>query len=252
MVNVENSLGREAPARQPGASALMGTTLYTYRGHAGRVHTVAWSPDGSRIASGGDDNTVHVWNASSGAHIFIYRGHRNWHEAGWSDQSLGMSGKWIPAAAGTVAWSPDGSRLASGGWDHLVRVWDVLTGSHIFTYTGHTSWVNAATWSPDGSRIASADQEGIVRVWDAIPRGNTFIYCGHASSVNAVAWSPDGTRIASASDDKTVQLWDAIPEGNTFIYRGHAGRVNAVAWSPDGSRIASASDDKTVQVWKAT
>src|SRR5260370_30012387 len=53
----------------------MGTTLYTYRGHAGSVYAVAWSPDGARLASGGGDNTVQVWDAATGSHVFTYRGH---------------------------------------------------------------------------------------------------------------------------------------------------------------------------------
>ena len=86
----------------------MGTTLYTYRGHAGNpVNAVAWSPDGTRIASGSGDNTVQVWDAATGGHVFTYRGH---------------AGNPVNA----VVWSPDGKRIASGGFDNTVQVWQAV------------------------------------------------------------------------------------------------------------------------------
>lgn len=80
----------------------MGTTLYTYRGHASYVNALAWSPDGRRIASGSGDWTVQVWDAANGGHAYTYRGHS--HDVWW------------------VAWSPDGRRIASGDVDEIVQV----------------------------------------------------------------------------------------------------------------------------------
>jgi eukaryotic-like serine/threonine-protein kinase len=87
-----------------------GTILTIYHGHAERVRAVAWSPDGTRIASGSTDRTVQIWHATTGQHMFTYRGHAvallNFVEA--------------------VAWSPDGTRIASGNDDHEVHVWTTL------------------------------------------------------------------------------------------------------------------------------
>jgi WD40 repeat protein len=77
--------------------------LYTYRGHTDHVDAVAWSSNGRRIASGSDDKTAQVWDATNGAYVYTYRGHSD--------------------AVSTVAWSPDGKRIASGSWDKTVRVW---------------------------------------------------------------------------------------------------------------------------------
>ena len=105
-----------------------------------------------------------------------------------------------------VAWSPDGRRIASGGFDQKVQVWDATNGGHVFTYTGHTDWVFGVAWSPDGTRIASGGDK-TVQVWDAANGGDVFVYNSHTDYVYRVAWSPDGTRIASSSNDKTVQIW---------------------------------------------
>jgi WD40 repeat protein len=104
----------------------------------------------------------------------------------------------------SVAWSPDGKRIASGSGDQTVQVWDAATGAHPYTYHGHAGNVNAVAWSPDGQRIASAGADGTVQVWDVIDGGQVYTYRGHTLDVDAVAWSPDGQRIASASEDTTA------------------------------------------------
>ncbi len=137
-----------SPFPAPTTSHPVGTLLCTYRGHTTAVESVAWSPDGRRIASASDDNTVQVRDASTGSHVFTYRGHT--------------------AAVYAVAWSPDGTRIASSG-GITVQVWDAADGSHVFTYRGHSAaiyGVYTVAWSPDGTRIASGSL-GIVQVWVA-------------------------------------------------------------------------------------
>jgi eukaryotic-like serine/threonine-protein kinase len=211
----------------------LGTTLYIYRRHSAEVKAVAWSPDGTRIASGSADKTVQVWDAATGDHVVTCSGHS--------------------AEVRAVAWSPrDGQRIVSGSLDTTVRVWNAITGSIILTYRGHSQRVRSVAWSPDGTRIASASEDKTVRVWNAITESTILTYRGHSDKVITVAWSPDGTRIASASFDGTVQVWNSTIGGNPLIYHRHHGSVRAVAWSPDGQYLASGGADTTVQVWDAT
>ncbi len=233
-----------------------GSHVFTYRGHKDQVISVAWSPDGTRLVSGGgnlpgeqdqnnktSDNTVQVWDAIDGSHVFTYRGHTDGVQA--------------------VVWSPDGKRIASASLDKTVQVWDAVggdsvaaDGGHVFTYRGHYDVVKTVAWSPDGRRIASGSGDKTVQVWDAVggdsvaaDGGHVFTYTGHIDWVNAVAWSPDGKRIASGSSDWTAQVWDVANGGHVFVYNGHPASVYTVVWSPDGTRIASSSFDKTVQIW---
>lgn len=265
--------------RQGSSGIALGTALYIYRRHTGSVRSVAWSPDGTRIASGSDDKTVQVWNAANGGYSFAYSSHAStvltvaWSPDGRRIASADRDGTiqvWDASTGATiltyrghtdavlaVAWSPSGQYIASGSADVTVQVWDAANSHHTYTYQGNTSYVYAVAWSRDGRRIASAgDSSGTVQVWDA-STGKTFVtYSGHSDAVTALAWSPDGKHIASGSYDKTVQVWDATSGGHVYTYRGHydasLGFITTVAWSPDGRRIASGSDDKTVQVWDAT
>src|SRR6266581_3722232 len=179
-----------APSPSPTPTPIpLGMLLYTYRGHSALVNAVAWSSDGKRIASGGDDRTVQVWDAADGGHAFTYRGHSD--------------------VVDTVAWSSDGKRIASASYDQTVQVWDAADGGHAFTYQGHSNLVEAVVWSPDGKHIASASFDKTVQVWDAADGGHVFTYREHSDVVDTVAWSPDGKRIASGSYDRTVQVWEA-------------------------------------------
>jgi WD40 repeat protein len=152
----------------------------------------------------------------------------------------------------SIAYSPDGTRIASGSHDHTIRVWDAHTGAIVAgPFQGHTDWVTSVAFSPDGTRIVSGSDDRTIRVWDAHTGAIVASpFQGHTHSVRSVAFSPDGTRIVSGSGDHTIRVWDAhtgaIVAGP---FQGHTHSVTSVALSPDGTRIVSGSHDRTIRVW---
>jgi WD40 repeat protein/tRNA A-37 threonylcarbamoyl transferase component Bud32 len=124
----------------------------TLRGHTGPVYSAAFSHDGTRLATGAQDMTARVWDASDGRMLFALKGHKY-------------------SLVSSVAFSPDGSRLASasGGLDKRIKLWDLTTGQEVLTLKGHTDGVESVAFSADGHRLVSASTDGTVKVWDARP-----------------------------------------------------------------------------------
>jgi WD40 repeat protein len=258
---------------------------HTLRGHTERVYSVAFSPDGKRLASAGEGldsqsrpcGEVKVWDAQTGQLTRSQKGHT------------------LPVRC--VAFSPDGKRLASAGGAPLhldqpgeLKVWDVQTGQLTLTLQGHTRGVSSVAFSPDGKRLVSGSGDGTVREWDAATgKESLFSLKGHLDAIQGVAFGPDGKlltgasgyqtmvwdaatgqlalrikgavgcvafspngrRLASAGGGDTVQMWDAATGQLILTLKGHTSRVASVCFSPDGKRIASASEDHTVKIWDA-
>ncbi len=225
----------------------------TFRGPTKTVNSLAFSPDGSRLAigSGWDDGSageLKVWDATSGQEVLSLQGHTG--------------------AVYSVAFSPDGQRLASGSghrdsqsgvWTGDVKIWDAATGQLLSTLQGHKGRVNSVAFSPDGQRLASGTYDygfegrlfpGEVKVWDVAAGEVTLTMQGHTQRVTSVAFSPDGTRLASGSQaygpqgtalPAEVKVWNAVTGQETLTITAFTNPVWSVAFSPDGRRLAGGS-----------
>lgn len=158
-------------------------------GHKNLVTSVAFSLDGTRLVSGGEDALVLLWDVPTGRRLreFINPDVR-------------------PVA---VALSPDGRWIASGGSDLLVHLWDAQTGELCRTLAGHRGIVQSVAFSPDGTRLVSGCFGHLLHVWD-VPSGKlTLALQGHQGGIPALAFSPDGRYFVSGSNDTTIKIWAA-------------------------------------------
>ena len=205
----------------------------TLSDHTSWVSSVAFSPDGTTLASGSGDSTVKLWNLVTKANTNTLSDHTSW--------------------VSSVAFSPDGTLAAGLGFSSsesnyaAVKLWNVAT-KNIVTLSGHKGHVASVAFSPDGTTVASGAGDGSVRLWNLATETSTTLDARW--QVKSVAFSPDGATLAVATRyGNAVQLWDVATKTNIATLSGHTSGVNSVAFSPDGTMLASASNDKTIQLW---
>ena len=290
-----------------------------HRPHRRGLGAVAWSPDGTRLATAGGDGTARIWDPTTGSLLTELTGH--------------TGGVWA------LTWSPEGDRLVTAAADDTVRIWNPSTGTA--APTADSDVITAAAWSPGGTCLAAGRSSGTVQLWypgegtptgipgcpyQRDPRGGLVtrrpsprdrgvrphgralasrvrpwpretqephqcssrrrLVPGRHSSRHrqrredpaletrrqpmarpyrctdrrhprrplpldiAAAWSPDGTRIATGGHNCTVRLWEPGSWTTTATLTGHSAPVHAVAWSPDGTRLASTGADRTLRLWE--
>ena len=146
----------------------------------------------------------------------------------------------------SVAFSPDGKRLASGHTDGDIKVWDAASGRLLNSEKANNYGVYSLEFTPDGTRLLSSGADAKVRVWDLAGKKEVTSFGEGFSSLCCVAISPDGRTVAAGGSDNLVRLWD-VATGSLLGKLEHSDWIQSIVFSPDGSQLASGANDKTVK-----
>ena len=211
------------------SNSYIDSSLQTLMEHFDYVNSVSYSPDGKKIISGSDDNTIKIWDANTRQCLNTLEGHT--------------------FSVYSVAYSPDGKNIVSGSYDKTIKIWDANTGVCLKILKGHTSSVSSVAYSPDGTKIISGSDDKTIKIWDVNTGQCIKTLTGHSDLVRSVAFSHDGTKIISGSGDETIKIWDANTGQCINTLTGHSDLVRSVAFSHDGTKIISGSRDHTIKIW---
>jgi WD40 repeat protein/tRNA A-37 threonylcarbamoyl transferase component Bud32 len=215
--------------------------ILDFTSHRGVVNGLAYSPDGKRLATASADGTLRVREAATGQEVLLLRPHKNAYRHAVIDQTHTLAG------VSAVAYSPDGTMLATGGADTSISIRNAVTGALIRTLTGHQDAVTGVAFSRDGRLLASSSWDRTVRVWDLATGKQQHTLTGHTRQVTRVAFSPDGKLLASSSWDETVKLWDTatgteVGSLNAFVGGAGPAPLDSVAFHPDGKYLIAANN----------
>jgi WD40 repeat protein/class 3 adenylate cyclase len=254
--------------------------LPAFRGHDVDVNDVQFSPDGSMLATGGDDGALRFWDPENGSLLFEVAGEGGVFGPSFDGDGSLVAASWVeegririvdattgdvvrtirPGAPGAefvpfdTSLSPDGRRVVVsnlGGTNPAV--FDVASGDRVFDLVGHTYGVQWVAWSLDGRRIATAGDDASARVWDAETGRLEAELLGHAAGVITVDWALDSRRLVTAAFDGTAKVW-AIDEGGAHelmtLVAQETRSGTLAAFSPDGRRVLTGDIGiRAVKVW---
>ncbi|MHA2297565.1 MAG: eIF2A-related protein [Candidatus Hodarchaeales archaeon] len=197
---------------------------------------IDFSPDSKLLATGGKDETVRLWNATSGDLITVLAGHARGVKA--------------------VAFSPDGTMIAAGSHDGIIWMWNVARGAEKENLIGHESTVYSAVFSPDGQILASGSYDSNIILWNVTTGDKIHTLTEHDAAVHSVAFSPDGKLLVSGSWDTTVRLWN-VTDGKELPdspLTHHTSAVRPVIFSHDGKVVISGSisPEHAIRLWNVT
>ena len=241
--------------------------IATLTGHKDKVFSVAFSPDGRILASGAQDDTVKLWHVETGQDLHTFKHTQRVFSVAFSpDGKVVAGGAWrgiklwnietgkdvstlearTTISSGSIAFSPDGTQLASasvdrfGGTSGTVTLWDVETGKEQTTLHGHTERIMSVAFSPDGNTLATASRDERVRIWNVKTGENIHTYRGIGYTL---AFSPDGEILVSAGW-RGIKLWETSTHKNIPTFSIRQEPIRDLAFSPDGQFLALSTEDQ--------
>ena len=252
--------------------AATGKLLRQLAGHSAPVKSLAFSPNGSLLASGSQDKTLRLWDVESGNQLHVFEGY----ESGVQSLSFSPDGRQLASATvhgrlklwhvldrnaidrlehtvgiTRVAFAPQGNVLVAVRDKELLL--DVLNHrDHPRVLKGHERWIPSIAFSPDGSTLASGSLTGTVKLWDMDTGQTLDSFKAHSASVTWMAFSPNGKDLATCSWDGTAKLWRIPRERARDVIAHHAAAITALDVSLDGQQVVSGSAQGTVKVCDAS
>ncbi|CAI6225623.1 unnamed protein product [Periconia digitata] len=243
--------------------------LQTLEDHCNWVNSVVFSPDSQWLASASRDNTIKIWDLSSGDCLRTLEGHSDWVNSVVflpSSQQLASASRdmtiWDLSNGGclrtlkghkggvrSVAFSSSSQRLASGSFDNTIKIWDYSSSNYLHKLESHSDWVNSVIILPDSHQLVSASADNTIKIWDPSSGDCLLTLQGHSNWVVSLAFLPTSRQIISASHDKTIKIWDLSNGDCLRTLEGHESGVRSVVLSPNSQRLASGSFDGTVKIW---
>ena len=231
-------------------------------GYTERIRALAFAPDNSLLASGSEDNTLRLWNTATAREVLTLAGDSNLVQAlassspdgiplpSWdprTERLLATSNE-NPGRVRSLAFSPDGTTLASGSADGRVRLWEVETGGVLSSFSTHDGLVLALAFSVEGKVLASGGSDTLVRLWDLENQHLIATLRAHTDSINALAFSSDGEILASGGRDRYLQLWYVGAKDLMSSFPVQEGVIRELTFLPDGEKLMCATQDGSLLI----